>query len=351
MRIVFLALAIVGVAFACAPKKKEDPATTILTEKSSANLQKISLAFLPDSMKLTLGNNPCQGMAGIVDCQTVFMRLYLQTAKTTLELLQGIVADIGTRIGPIADGATGTYAGADGQTGEYTKTNADTYTVLIKKNGVNAVYVSVNGATYRMKVDWALVAPDQGITGVYQFDIDYTGEEQWSVLTSGYGTSCDSSSVRQPQSFRVKMSRDGSLWRGKGMAYAPRWAVFNPDPTCATTPTDANGMALYADLVGDAAATKYSFSTLKRTRGTADIATTPISAFCTEFSSLCTGGNFSGETPASYSGFVCTVPSGARTWGSSCASQSATVAAASFGPTEDWTAPSDLAALTLTVSP
>ncbi len=261
-----------------------------------------------------------------------------------------IVGQIGTSLGQLPDGATGTFTGESNESGTYSKTDSDTFWILMKIGATNAAYLAVDGGSYTLELDGAAIGSPQG--GKYASTVSFTDSTNWTITTTIAGTSCSTSEPRGPQNLQLKVSKAGSLWTGKAMIYAPRWAIWNPEPTCSSTPTTDTSFNMYSDFVADNTVAKMNVYTAKSDKTA--IASYPIAQFCTEYSSLCTGGVFGAETPASYLNPVCvTASSGTANWNSNCSAQDAasTVSAASFGSSSDWIQPNEFQNYSITVGP
>lgn len=353
MRIILPLIAVCALAWACAKKAEEKPESTNVATVAVANMttvsQNLTPASLATSASSTLANNACAGKNGLVDCQPEFLKIYLKASKEQLEAVTKIVGNVGGALGQLPDGASGTFQSDNGRTGEYTKTNADNYSFTILSGATKLAYVKVTGTTYLVEIDFAGMGETTG--GKYEAEVVYTAADSWSMTVMFTGAACKTDDVRAPQNIRLKVTKSGALWTGKVMLYSPRWAQVNPDPTCADTVTAAKTFNMYSDFVADATVAK--MSVYVGTNQTTNIAAKPISAFCTEYGSLCTGGVFIAETPANYANPACiTAATGSATWNSNCSGVSGgtAVSAASYDATA-WIEPATFKDSTTVVGP
>ncbi len=355
MKLLTLLVVSLGFAWACSKKKEEstapasNAATAVVTNLSSVS-QNLTPGSLATSSASTMAADFCAGTQGMVDCQPRFLKQYLAAAKQHLDNMITVVGQIGTSLGELPDGATGDFSGESGDTGSYSKTDSDTFWILMKINGTNAAYLAVDGGSYTLELDGVAVGNASG--GKYASTVNYVDSTNWTITATIAGATCDQTEVRGPENLQIRVTKAGALWTGKAMIFAPRWAIWNPDPTCASTPSAATSFNMYSDFVADNSVAKMNVYTAKSDK--TSITSYPIAGFCTEYSSLCTGGVFGAETPASYLSPVCvTASSGAASWNSNCSAQdaSSTVPAASFGSASDWIQPNVFQTQTITVGP
>lgn len=354
MRIFLPLIALIALAWACAKKTEDKPATTNVATAAVTNLSTVSQNLTPASLATasasTLSENACAGKAGLVDCQPEFLKIYLKVSKEQLDAVTQIVAAVGGALGELPDGASGTFEAEDGRTGEYTKTNSENYTFTILSGATKLAYIQVTGTTYLLEMDFGGLGEEGG--GKYEATVAYTAADNWTMTVMHSGGACRTDDPRAPQNVRLIVGKSGALWTGKVMLYSPRWAQFSPDPTCGDTVADTTSFNMYSDFVADAVVAKMSVYVANSTR--TDVASRPISAFCTEYPSLCPGGSvFIAETPASYANPACiTAATGAATWNSNCSSApgGTAVSAASYDATA-WIEPATFKTSTTVVGP
>jgi hypothetical protein len=350
----------------CTKKIEEETADRgNFTAEAIAKINAVSEDFAPASLDSGMsGNsvgamdgNPCANSNGLIDCQPELLKLYLSVSKQQLDMVSELASNIGSALGDIEDGTSGSFTDVDGIV-EYNKTDSSNWTVTLKNASTSnvAVYVSIASGTYTLEFDMANLPPEDGAPtqGKYQTVINFTDENTWDMTSTMLNQECNADDVRAPQNIRIKMSKASGLWKGKAMLYHPRWAQFSPDPTCATTPSDSIGLNMYSDFVADHAVAKMNVYMVKRTRALNDIVSHPLSDICNEYAGLCSGGTLGAETPASYPNSVCVEASdGDANWNSDCsaAPSGTTVSAASFGASSDWIAPSSFYNYDVTVGP
>lgn len=366
IKILIRVLMISSLIASCTKKKDDDSAdTTNFTTDTIAKISTVSSDFAPGSLDAgasgssveTFNSNPCTGTNGLIDCQPNLLKLYLSVSKQQLDMLTTIVSSVGSQLGHLADGASGSTSG-DSLNIQYSKTDSDTWslTLVNASTSQTAAYISVDGGLYTLELNFANMPaePNTPTQGSYSSVISYTDANTWSITSTMLDSECQSDDVRAPQNVSIVMSKADGLWKGKAMLYHPRWASFSPDPTCSTTPTDAIGLNMYSDFVGDGTVAKMNVYMLKRTRAANEITSHPLSDICTEYPSICSSGNIGSETPTSYPNSVCVEAStGDSNWNSSCSSISggAAVSSASFGASSDWVAPSSFYNMSITVGP
>lgn len=328
----------------------------------ATNLQTISDNFTPDSLASAstsssvhdLDENPCTGTNGLIDCQPNLLKLYLSVSKDQLGMVKQIVSEIGTNLGQLDDGASGTVS-ETGMTINYSKTDSDTWSVTLINNvsSNTAAYVSVDGSAYTLEIDFSEADDDSASVGKYQALVNFTNGNTWDLTATMVGAACSDDDVRAPQNVKIRMEKASGLWKGKAMLYHPRWAEFSPDPTCSSTPSDTNGLNMFSDYVGDNTVAKMNVYMLKRTRAANEITAHPLSDICSEYA-ICSSGSIGVETPASYPNSACILASnGDATWNTDCSTEApaSDVSSASFGSSSDWIAPSDFYGLDINVGP
>lgn len=320
--------------YACSSKKT----STTGAESVDANLTAVSGKFLPSSLSYSatrtqILRNPCAGL-DVFACQPILLRLYVSLAKTMFDATRSVFSGVKDEVDSYADNTTATGT-ADGFTFEGSKTDSDTFKVLLLKNTKPAVYIEVDGSTYTMKGD--ITALGQG-TGKMEVQVTFTDENTWKVDAWVTEMGCSSTDPRAPDIIRVLMDKTESLWKGKATFYSPRWVAT--DPTCNDTPTDANGILFYTDFVGNNDAAKANVYTLLRNKTTVDTSF-PLNEICPDIITSGTQANCMGVNISSYINPFCNPTSTNNAlWNNSCTSHSSAVSSATFGPESDWVVPS-----------
>jgi hypothetical protein len=345
-------------------KKEEEPvetASTVVTEVAT-NLQQIQTSFTPASMSsttaamspmtfkvLSAGAGPCTDL-DFFACQSVLVKLYFDIGKSMVGTAAQLVSTLGSHLGQLADGASGTVNTAEGGTVVYTKTSADVFTVLAKNaTETPSLYIDVNNNSYTLKFD--IQALDATSTEAVKLEmaISFTSAQIWSVDLYMHNATCSDSDPAAPQRIKIALTRDATIWVGKAMLYHPHWGGGGT-PTCATD----NAIGMYTDFIGSDSATKGSLYLIP---GAADnlstISTTyPFNQYCSNFASTC--GDGTGLIPASltalYPNPFCSTTTGvAPAFNNDCSAVDTTVAAASYSATSLWVAPSILGTQAITL--
>lgn len=351
-----IALIVLFIFSACAKDDGTADTTVNATTTLTSNLESVSSTMVPDSLDYSAssiafttddeggGGNPCAAVDNdLFACQPVLLRLYLSVAKMFVDLTQGIIEDIGTNLGHLADGSSGTIEiAAEGLEVAYDKTSATEFSFLIKKEGTPAAYISVAGTVISLKMDLStLEGSDSGAPGGFQIDLDYTDENTWNMTAFATGMQCSDDDARAPERIRIKISKADGLWRGKAQFYNGVWLYgaspgTQGDPSCAMTATDELSMNFYTDFVGNDAAAKASVYTLQRDiDDLTDIDTWSLAMM---------GENFLGSasTTSAYVNSFCNPASTLEaTWDDDCSEVDADIAAADYSSATDWVAPLD----------
>jgi len=330
-------------------------ATTTETATLTTNLETVSDDIAPDSLNYTQnsasvsvakvgGAGPCVNADDLFDCQPILLQLYIDLGKNLLDTVITIISDVGTNLGDLADGASGTVT--EGTTTiTYQKTSATDFSIIVAINGVNAGYVNVNGTTYTVKFDLANLPDEESGGNAMQFQaiVSYTDENTWDADFLVAGMECEPSDVQAPERIAIKVEKANGLWAGKAMLYSPRWRAGD-SATCDTTVTDDTTINFYTDFVGNNTAAKASVYMMDRSISSLDnIATYGMDSFSTNY-----GAGF-GDTTA-YANPFCN-PAGTldALWDDDCTALDATVGAANFSDASNWILPSDYYLETITI--
>ncbi|GIL18446.1 MAG: hypothetical protein BroJett040_21970 [Oligoflexia bacterium] len=347
----FIAIPALVIGLMSCSKKKDEPATasTNITTTISSNLSTVSAGFAPaslavspsvqfsslrENMEISSGG-PC-GTASFFDCQAILVRLYLTMAKQFVDMTNQVIAGVGSGLGQLADGASGSAASGDGYTFHYNKTDANNFAILGIKDSSSqpGIYLNVSSTVYTLKVDTAQM-DSNGSTAKVSAVINYTDASTWSIDMMIDNPTCDANDVEAPSKIKIKLSKASGLWTGKAMMYHPRWANAGT-PTCATTPSASTSVALYTDFVGNDSAAKASVYLIPVDQAGTTYSSYGLDNFCNNFGSVCSGGMSGVMT--NYPNPFCATSSGS-TFNSTCSSVDATVAAASYSAASNWTAP------------
>lgn len=318
------------------------------------NLQSISNNFTPSSLdyssnsnKPLLTNNtllhqtsvdPCEGV-DLFECQPILLRLYLDMGQMFLDSAREIVSEIGTNLGSIPDGGSGTVTDGD-ETIYYSKNSSTDFSILMKQSGSSAGYVDVSGSQYTIQLDLANMPDDDGNggeqTGKVDINVTYTDDETWSITVFIAGMACQANDPRAPERVSIQISRANGLWTGKAMLYNGRWFSGISDtstPSCGIAESDAMSMNMYTDFVGNDTASRVSVYMMSRTKsGLTDIADFGMDSLSTNF------GIFF-DTSAYSNPFCNSASNLTALWGNDCSSLDTTVSSASYGASSGWIVP------------
>lgn len=362
MRKILLSSALfIPVLFFTNCKKSETEATPNIASEVVQNLQTISANYTPDSLNsvasssiaanasIQSSDDPCEGVTDFAVCQSNLVKAYIRVGKSTVDSVATLAGQIGTALGEVPDGNSGTSA--DGKI-SWNKTSSEVWSILSRNSSSDTIaYFSVNNGVYTLKIDQnnAETGPlDQQIEAV----ITYNNESDWDVNVYFGNNECDSTDVDDPSKVRIKMSKSGGLWTGKAMIYVPRWQTpGDAAPTCATV-AGTNDIAMYTDFVGNHSSTKAALYLIPTTESGTAYSAFDLPDFCTNFPGAC--GTNPGQIPPSFNfstypnNWCTTGPNTTPTWGDNCVSNSA-VNAASFSAGSEWVAPSVLKAYSVTM--
>ncbi|MFH1223866.1 MAG: hypothetical protein V1647_05950 [Pseudomonadota bacterium] len=296
--------------------------------------------------------NPCTefestyGAASVGACQPKLIRLYLDMVKEFIANTKIFMEDIGSSLGELADGATGTAAGPNGTQVQYTKTDSTHYTVLITANGTGAGYINVAGSDITVKMDFsAMGETDSNALGNLDGTFNYTDSNNYTATVTMSDVPCNANDVGGPRNVRVIVTKTAGLWTGYSMLYHPFWGGDHAGYTCSTTETDATEALVYSNFVGNNTAAKVNTYMMKRTLSDTtfqnSLANYSLNNICstdpTIFSDGCA---YAPTTMATFINSFCNPASTlVATWNSDCTGVEATVQATSF-PTGGWTTPS-----------
>jgi hypothetical protein len=125
-------------------KKKDSSSgsSTNVTSIVTMNLQQVQTGFTPDSIAVssssTMNSNSKMGIdlksvtaqanlcanISFFECQSILVKLYFAIGKSMVGTTAQLVANIGSQVGQLTDGATGTVTSTDGSSISYSKTDA-----------------------------------------------------------------------------------------------------------------------------------------------------------------------------------------------------------------------------------
>lgn len=343
--------------FGSCQKKEETVATPNIATGVVSNLSTISAGITPASLAsntaagVSAQADPCAGVTDFAICQSNLIREYLKIGKQTVDSISQMAGSIGTALGQIADGNSGTST--DGKI-TWNKTSSTVWSVMARSTvaGNPYAYFSINGGTYTLKVDANNATTPE--TKQIEATITFTSSADWTVDVFFGNDLCSSTDVGAPSRAHLKLAKANGLWTGKAMLYMPRWQSPGTTLTCATPAGQpASEITMYTDFVGNDTSTKAALYLMPATENTANLTTIgsfDLADFCTNFGTSCDG---TGEPPSAgitaYANPWCTTGAGTNpTWGNDCTSNTA-VSAASFSSNTLWTTPANLKTKTVTV--
>ncbi|MDY6935977.1 MAG: hypothetical protein SVZ03_17385 [Spirochaetota bacterium] len=328
------------------------------TTELTSNLSNISNNFRPDSLGYSQskhnkdGDDPCDFCEGesscLYDCQPVLLRLYIQLARTFLDATIQIVGEMGYHLGMLSDGSSGTHTTPEDMTILYDKTSSTDFSLLIKYNDESVMYIDMNDDEYRVMADFTKMpeTEDDG-SGVIDIAVTYTNADTWTVETILTDVECEEDDPRAPERFRILMTKDSTLWKGKAILYSGRWAE-DDTCSCSTVQSDEKSMCFYTDFVGDSIAAKANVYTMQRDKDDFDFDDfglnnicvnywdiAPIFSFTSDENDCNTYLNWSERYPNPFCNHLDTAIINAE-WGCDCSDYSSTVANESWGSADDW---------------
>ena len=362
-----------GLMIGCSSSDSDDEESTSTSSNVSSTavtiMREISSNYIPDSMASSSSSSssryenlsiemaddsgdPCEG-TDLFGCQSRLLKMYISMSKDIFDNATSFISEVGSHLGSIPDGDSGVVTAEDGTVIHYDKVSATDWDFLAVTSLGTFFDLSINGNVYALKMDSSNSndAEDDEIVQL-SLVISYTDESNWSLTSIIAGFECNAEDVRAPERIKMIISRSGDIYTGKAMLYSPRWAYFDPDPTCSSTVDDNHSMSLYTDYVANDAAGKVKVYMMKR--NVADISSIvnyPMSSLCDIFyenfgasdAAQClawlSGGDMS---PVQYPNPFCTTGPDQATWESDCTGVDATVQATDYGPSTDWTAPATL---------
>ncbi len=321
------------------------------TSDVATNLEAVSDNFTPDSLasgsaSSTLksqsgGEDPCAEATDLYDCQPILLRLYLDMAHMFLDMTQQIVSEIGTGLGSVADGTSGTET-IEGETVHYSKDSATNFSLLMEGAAGPVAYFDVNETVYTLKMDLDNLEEAGDASGQLEIVVNYGSETSWSILIFIAGMDCDSSDPRAPERIHINVSRSADFWTGKAMFYNGRW--LEDAVSCSTAETDARSINFYTDFVANEVAARASVYMMSRSKSDlSDIANFGMDNFSINFSST------PGNTSTYQNPFCNPATTLDALWNNDCASLDAAVAAQSYGSATDWILPSEFYLRTITL--
>lgn len=329
-----------------------DSSTTATTSTVTTNLETVQNDLAPDSLNYTQnssasisanktgsGGNPCAEADDLFDCQPILLQLYMSLAQNVLDAVTSIISGVGTAMGDVENGGSGTATWGTTSV-QYSKTTETDYSIILSANSTPIGYVDVDNTVYTIKMDLDNISEENtgGNVGQIQATVTYTDANTWSVVFLLTGMACSADDVAAPERIQIQVDKASGLWAGKAMLYGPRWYGNN---TCSTTPTDATSMNFYTDFVGNDIAAKASVYMMQRDKDSIDD--------IADYGMDSIGSDFGGNTSA-YTNPFCN-PAGTfdALWGNDCSALDATVSAADYSSATNWITPNDFYQFEITI--
>lgn len=370
-----LILFIIGMSISCTQESELESSSTVdFTTETADNMAAIDSDFVPDSMSyddtsasstspdsvsfnsisMSGGEDPCAD-TDLFGCQPRLLKLYLKMSREMFRGARQFMREIGRHLGQLNNGANGVVTEDDGTTIHYSKISARQWDVLAITPEGAFFDVSINEQVYTLKIDMANDPESIDDFAKIEIIVNYSDRSNWKLTSTISNNQCNADDVRAPAQIRMIISKASGIHSGKAMLYSPRWAFFNPDPICASTPDDDHSMMLYTDFVAKRAAAKVKVYMMKR--NIADLSSMeslyPMNKMCDHYWS---NFNFPGiidNAAQCYSTFAtywdqpltaypnpfCTTGPNNATWGSDCNGVDDTIRDLPFGPGSDWTVP------------
>ena len=339
----------------CGTTASSDGGTTATTSTVVTNLETVESNLVPDSLDYTQNSaaasvsasikaesdgNPCAEAADLFDCQPILLQLYMDMAKMVLGAVTDIISGVGTEMGDVEDGASGTVSWETTSV-QYSKTTDTDYSIILSESSVPIGYIDVNDNVYTVKMNLDNLPEEDtgGAAGQIQATVTYTDENTWSITFLLTGMACATDDVAAPERIQIQVDKVSGLWTGKAMLYSPRW-VGN-GLTCSSEATDDTSMDFYTDFVGNDAAAKASVYMMQRNKNSLDdIANYGMDAI---------GDGFGGNTSAYVNPFCNPAGTLDALWGNNCSAINATVSAADYSASSNWVTPYDFYQLAITI--
>lgn len=327
-------------------------AETASTSTAVENLENVSGSLAPASLDYTANSaaaslaktangDPCADSDGFLDCQPVLLQLYIELAEEILDMAVSVVDEVGTELGTLSD-ASGSLT-VDTFDVEYTMTSATEFSMLMSQDGSSAAYVDVDGTTYTVMADIALMEEGEGESGVVSIVVDYTDADTWDAEIFIDAMECTAEDVRAPDKIKLLVGKGDGLWTGKAMLYSSLWRVDN-DATCSETVTDDTTMNMFTDFVANAAAAKANVYMMDRSVDSiANIESFELSDYDDNYD------DSFGDTSLFPNSFCNPASTLDAVWGDDCTDEDATVAGAEFGSSDDWVTPEVFAVQSVTL--
>ncbi|MCP4756416.1 MAG: hypothetical protein GY866_36595 [Proteobacteria bacterium] len=384
-RIVGFAIVSIALIFAVVNCKKDKESTITVGTSNFASgtvtkMQAVSDGFVPDSMETSSASSASIGYASgsrkngrrlfsededpcaetdLWGCQAILVKLYIDFSNQLFDMSILFLNEMATHLGQLENGQSGTANTGDGVTIHYSKISDNQWDMLAVTALGTFLDMSVNENSYTFKVNFSNNVENTENLSTLELQVSYINDTNWIVNSIIMGSGCDPDDERAPERIKVIMSRSGNLYTGKAMLYSPRWAYFNPDPTCASVIDDDHSLNLYTDFVANDAAAKVKVYMMKR--NVSDLDSMDVlysmadicSSYWDNFNLFANAAECENDTNFTtlYPNPFCTTGTqeGETNWGDDCTGTNSTIQAAEYGADNLWATPSNYYQQTVTL--
>ncbi len=295
----------------------------------------------------------CAGL-DFIKCQPKLLRAYLLYGRGAVGLTAKIVREVALGLSKAPNNSSGTFRDeVKNLTIDYTKRSSVDFDFLITQNGAPVGRVSANPALYTIQFDVGILEKDQADSrgGKVDIQVKYTDRTHWTSQVTVTNLLCNVAKPDDPETGRIKVTRNGEMWSGQSMFYNGIAGSFASVKSCSTPASDQGGLVVYSDFVSDRKAAKAALYLMKRTEtSTAFIETFGLGNMCANYSDFCQSlATALSTTPTVVetslnqlaNPFCVKRGSSDVTWNSNCTDISAQVGAAPFTVNAGWMTPFD----------
>ena len=289
----------------------------------------------------------------LLECQAKLLRFYIQSARYGFRFSQTAIASLARDFGEVPDGSSIEINLPDNVKVEFQKTSTLVFKLLFTQNDVGVGFIDVNDRDFDIRLNMDILAKDdpnsQG--GMFQAKINYEAASKWETTLHVSDVKCNSEDPDDLKGFRIEVNKNQELWSGKAYAYAPLAVVKDSERSCDTPVTDATGMVVYTDFIGNGVATKASIYMLNRSEtSTASIQSYGVDDLCTNYPAICDliadeESTTSGAVDAYLSTFKNThcLKAGSKdiVWDSDCSDVSGAISTLPLSTNDSWIKPID----------
>lgn len=322
------------------------------TSNVTSDLDTISQNFTPSSLesgsnttgtlvKYAEGEDPCAESEDLYDCQPVLLRLYLAMAQSFLDMTKDIVEEIGLNLGELPDGSQGIES-IEGETIHYSKESSSSFSIILEGVAGPMAYFDIAGTVYTLQMDLDNLEKAGDASGKLEIVVNYESETSWSINIFILEMDCDASDPRAPERIYIQVTRSGDFWIGKAMFYNGRW--LSEPVSCEVLESDEDSINFYTNFVASDIAAKASVYMMSRSKNDlSDMEDFGMDQFSINFSQQ-------GTNTSDYQNPFCNPASTLDAlWNDDCSLIDSSVGSTDYGPSTDWTLPSDFYQQTITL--